>query len=113
MKLAKVTPIYKSVSKSDCGNYRPISVISAVSKILEKIIHDQLFDFLKQNSILANQQSGFRPVCSTETKLLHSVNQCLVSMDKVLINGFLFLDLKKAFNTVDDKILISKPENTE
>ena len=51
MKLAKVTPIYKSESKTDCGNYRHISVISAVAKILEKIIHDQLFDFLKQNSI--------------------------------------------------------------
>ena len=54
-KLPKVTRIYKSGSKTDRGNYRPISVISAVAKILKKIIHDQLFDFLKQNSILANQ----------------------------------------------------------
>ena len=117
MKLAKVTPIYKSGSKTDCGNYRPISVISAVAKILEKIIHDQLFDqlfdFLKQNSILANQQSGFRPLHSTETTLLHSVNQCLVNMDKGLINGFLFLDLKKAFDTVDHKILSQSLKNTE
>ena len=45
--IIKVTPIYKSGSKTDCGNYRPISVISAAAKILEKIIHDQLFDFLK------------------------------------------------------------------
>ena len=75
---------------------------------MEKTIYNQIFDFLKQNSILVNQQSGFRPLHSTETTLLHSANQCLINMDKGLINGFLFIDLKKAFDTVDHKILISK-----
>ena len=106
MKLAKVTPIYKSGERTNCGNYKPISIISVVAKILEKIIYNQIFDFLKQNSILADQQSGFRPFHSTETTLIHSANQCLINMDKGLISGFLFLDLKKAFDTVDHKILI-------
>ena len=66
----------------------------------------KIFHFLKQNSILADQQSGFRPFHSTETTLIHSANQCLINMDKGLINVFLFLCL----DTVDHKILISKLE---
>ena len=108
MKLAKVTPIYKSGDKTECGNYRPISVISAVAKVFEKLVYRQLSEFLDNYQLLSTNQSGFRTHHSTETTLLCSSNQYLVNMDRGLINGVLFLDLKKAFDTVDHKILIAK-----
>ena len=108
MKLAKVTPIYKSGDKTECRNYRPISVISAVAKVFEKLVYRQLSEFLDNYQLLSTNQSGFRTHHSTETTLLCSSNQYLVNMDRGLINGVLFLDLKKAFDTVDHKILIAK-----
>ena len=73
-KTARVTPIYKSDDKAECGNYRPISVISNVAKIFEKLIYNQLLAFLNENEIIAKNPSGFRSNHSTETTLLHLTN---------------------------------------
>ena len=70
-------------------------------------ISDQLALYLNDNNIIVKQQSGFRKCHSTETALLHITDQYLLNMDKGLLNGVLFLDLKKAFDTVDHQILIS------
>ena len=99
--MAKISPIFKDGTKNDCGNYRPISVISTVAKLFEGIVYHQLRSFIAANNILIDQQSGFRPKHSTETALISSTNEWLLNMDKGFVNGVLFLDLKKAFDTVN------------
>ena len=99
-KLARVT--------QDVNNYRPISTIPAVAKVFEKIIYDQLFKYLNDNNLLVNCQSGFRSLHSTLTSLLEASNSWSVNIDNGLINGVIFIDLKKAFDTIDHKILLRK-----
>ena len=86
-KIARVTSIYKSNNKTDCGNYRPISIISNVVQVFEKVIYSQLITFLNENKVIAENQSGFH---STRTTLLHSIINYLDNIDKGLINRVVF-----------------------
>ena len=107
-KLAKVSPIFKNGSKSDLNNYRPISVIPAVAKIFEKVVYDQLYHYLNENDLLNNCQSGFRSLHSTLTALLETNDNWCVNIDRGLLNGVIFIDLKKAFDTIDHEIILNK-----
>ena len=71
LKIAKVTPLYKKNNKLEVGNYRSVSVLSAVSKILEKAVYDQIQKYLLERDLIFQNQSGFRPRHSTETCLLY------------------------------------------
>ena len=109
-KLAKVSPIYKTGERIDPNNYRPISVLSTIARIFEKIIYEQFYDYLNRKNILDPRQSGFRSFHSTVTALLDLTNQWCFNIDRGLINGVLFLDLKKTFDTVDRNLLLIKLE---
>ena len=91
-KLARVTPIHKYGSKSDLNNYRPISVISVFSKMLERLTHDQLFEFLKANESITCNQAAFRKLYSITTSLISSTDFWYKKIDHSNVNLTIYLD---------------------
>ena len=109
-KEAKVTPLHKNGPQEEVNNYRPISILPVLSKVLEKHVHESLMDFLHGNNLLHKTQSGFRAQHSCETALVNMIDLWLNAIDNGKMAGVVLVDFKKAFDLVDHQILINKME---
>ncbi len=95
-KMARVIPLHKSGQRNIPGNFRPISVLPAISKIMERILYDQLYNYLTKFELLSDSQFGFRKFHSTATALLDCTNDWYVNLDRKMFNLVVFIDLKKS-----------------
>ena len=107
-KHGRVVALFKSGDRTDCNNYRPITILPTISKILERAVHQQLYTYLEEQNILTSKQFGFRPRLSTVTALMHFTDTILQNLDNGSMTGVVFLDLTKAFDTVDYDLLLRK-----
>ena len=110
LKVAQIIPIFEKGDEHDFNNYRPISLVPSISKVFEKNIYSQLFQYLTLNSLLHANQYGVRAKYSTELALNELVDQIYSQRDEKKTIAK-FMDLSKAFDTIDHEILITKMEH--
>ena len=107
-KCSKISALFKSGDRTNASNYRPISILPTLNKILEKAVHSQLYQYLVTNNLLTRKQFGFRKGFSTVSALTSFADEVLLNMEQGNICGAVFLDLTKAFDTVDHGIPLRK-----
>lgn len=111
LKRTTVIPLRKVPRTQKAEQFRPVNTPPAMAKILEKIVYVQLLDYVTNNDILTNYQSGFRENYSCEAALQYLLNEWMDNNDKDLVTVTVFLDFKRAFETIDRKRLLNKLEN--
>ena len=109
-KIAKVVPLHKSGSKVNFDNYCLILVLQVLSKVIERVVHNQVYDYLENHNLLSQYQFGFRTNRSTAQAVAYYTDFIRKHMDKGQLTGSLYLDLRKTFDTVNHGRLLSKLE---
>ena len=104
--VAKLKSLYKKGSFTEPCNHRPISLLPLISKVTEKVIHDQTSTFLNSKNLLYTYQSGFRKKHSTDFCLSYLNDKVLTGFDKGMMIGMILIDLKKTFDTIDHGVLL-------
>ena len=103
-------PSFKSDDRQKCENFRPISILPIISKIFERSVFNQLYNFLNENSLLSKYHFGFRPKNSTLSALIQMCDAWHASMDCGDVNAVVFVDIRKAFDSSSRNILLRKME---
>ena len=107
-KSAKVNPLFKTGAVDDVNNYRPISILPTLSKLIEKHVHDSFMSFLTQHALIYKSQSGFRKQHSCETALVYMIDKWLTALNEGNLIGTVMIDFRKAFDLVSHDILLKK-----
>ena len=109
-KIAKITPLQKAGNKSDVSNLRPVSLLPLTSKLIEKIVHNRIYEYCENNNILDERQGGFRPSHSTCSTTAFFVNDIYTAMNNNEVLIAIYIDAMKAFDTINHTILLQKAE---
>jgi hypothetical protein len=108
LKYSEIKPLFKKGDKQNISNYRPISILTSFSKVLEKAVFFQLYEHCNKHTILGGKQFGFRNKLATTDAIYKLINKTLIALnDKIMVGG-IFCDLEKAFDSINHDILISK-----
>ena len=108
LKIAKVIPLYESENPELFSNYRPFSILPCLSKTLQRLMYNRLYNFLAEHNIISKKQYGFRKNYSTYMALIDLVDKISSNMDHKKYDIGVFLNLSKAFDTINNNILINK-----